>query len=443
MDAIVTVDLGFGDSGKGTMVDYLCESREADWVVRYNGGAQCAHNVKAGDFQHCFSQFGSGSRIPKVKTYLSRHVLCNPISLIDEARILKEKGIDDAFSKVWIDPNTPIITPYHVWANRARERARGLDKHGSCGKGIGELAGDIHYGMNDVIRAKELHDCRDKLEAIRSRKLAELKMIGLDPCELDLPRTDPLMRMVIDDPIDLASAYSTMTTALQITQPMIDGTVVFEGAQGILLDEWFGTYPFNTWSSIAPIQIPALLDEMNPETCETIGIMRAYMTRHGKGPLPTEVPSNQIWHNHECNCSNKWQDQFRFGWPDFVLWDYALQVCEKILHVDSLAVTCLDTFNHQFIKICNLYKIKASGQAVGKLGPLSLPNLEQQIYFTQFLLEKIEPVFTYEIIDADDFCIITEKMLEKPIRYRSFGPDVSQKVTLDISGDICYNSNMN
>jgi adenylosuccinate synthase len=429
MKLFITVDLGFGDSGKGTMVDYLCKTHNADWIVRYNGGAQCGHNVQDGDFKHCFSQFGSGSQRPNVRTYISPYVRFNPISLIDEAMILANKGVSRPLDRVWIDPETPIITPFHVWANRAREMARGEYKHGSCGKGIGELGADLHFGMNDIIRAKELHDCYDKLKSIQIRKNAELDVAGIVKRNPQL--TDP------DQPEQIATAYREMGEILNIGTPEIKGTTIFEGAQGVLLDEWVGFHPYTTWSTILPMQpsilCPALgIDTSKCEELETIGILRTYMTRHGVGPLPTETKNTNIWHHDECNCTNKWQDHFRFGWADLVLWHYAISCCNRVLPIRFLAITHCDIFDHQFIQICNGYKDIETDDEFGGIQPPDELIPEEQTIMTQKLLHAWKPIYGGDFTDADDAREIIQANLECNVKYMSFGPDVSQKKALDI-----------
>lgn len=402
----------------------------ANWIVRYNGGSQCGHNVQDGGFKHCFSQFGSGSQRPNVCTYISPYVRFNPISLIDEANILHNKGVSEPLDRVWIDPETPIITPFHVWANRAREIARGVNKHGSCGKGVGELGADLHFGMNDVIRAKELGDCRDKLKSIQIRKNAELDIAGVRKRQVEMCHPEQADH--------ITDAYKSMVKYLHIEQPEIDGTLVFEGAQGILLDEWVGFHPYTTWSTILPIQPADIctflgIDIRKYEDLETIGILRTYMTRHGAGPLPTETKSTNIWHHDECNCTNKWQDHFRFGWADLVLWHYAYSCCQRVLPIRFLTITHCDIFDHQFIQICNGYKDIETGQEFDGIHPPDELILEEQVIMTQQLLNTWKPIYGSDFTDADDARDIIQVNLQCPVKYMSFGPDVSQKKTLDIT----------
>ncbi len=147
MRAFVVVDLGFGDSGKGLLTDFLARRTGASVVVRYNGGAQAGHNVVTSDGRHhTFAQFGAGSFVPGVRTFLSRHVIVHPTALLFEGRALEEKGVGDVFSRLRVSEAARVITPFHQAANRLRELARGEARHGSCGVGVGEIG----HALTDV-----------------------------------------------------------------------------------------------------------------------------------------------------------------------------------------------------------------------------------------------------------------------------------------------------
>ena len=141
--AILITDLGFGDAGKGGLVDHLTRVTGAHTVVRYNGGAQAGHNVITPDGRHhTFAQFGSGSLVPGTRTYVSRFMLLDPLAMLAEERALQGLGVRDALARTAIDRRALITTPFHVAANRIKEVARGDARHGSCGMGIGETMAD-------------------------------------------------------------------------------------------------------------------------------------------------------------------------------------------------------------------------------------------------------------------------------------------------------------
>src|SRR5688572_1634241 len=147
-NVFLTVDLGFGDAGKGSIVDFLTRANEAHTVVRYNGGAQAGHRVvTAGPRprEHVFAQFGSGT-LAGAATHLSRFMLIDPPAMLEEAGHLARLGVD-ALERTTIDAGAPVITPFQRAVNRLRELARGDARHGSCGMGIGETMADYReYG---------------------------------------------------------------------------------------------------------------------------------------------------------------------------------------------------------------------------------------------------------------------------------------------------------
>ena len=166
---VIVVDLGYGDAGKGTVVDWLCSRPGSGTrapglglpgsrtVVRFNGGAQAAHNVVTPDGRHhTFAQFGSGTFTPGVRTHLSRFMLVDPLALAAEAAHLAAAGVADALDRLTVDRDALLTTPYHRAANRARELARGAGRHGSCGMGIGETA---RYALDYPADAPRAGDC--------------------------------------------------------------------------------------------------------------------------------------------------------------------------------------------------------------------------------------------------------------------------------------------
>jgi adenylosuccinate synthase len=145
----IVVGLFFGDEGKGTVIDFLCSESPVDYVVRFSGGPQTAHNVVTSDGKHhTFAQFGSGT-FQGAGTILSKHMLVNPFNMVLEADdLLRQTGIDP-FVDTFISENALLITPVHVEANRQREINRGADAHGSCGEGIGETRAYSLYQTPD------------------------------------------------------------------------------------------------------------------------------------------------------------------------------------------------------------------------------------------------------------------------------------------------------
>lgn len=339
-DHVIVVGLGFGDEGKGAVVDALCAEGGVSTVVRFNGGAQAAHNVIAGGRHHTFSQFGSGT-LAGVPTWLSRYVLVEPIALATESRELEALGVANPLSLMSVDAGALLTTPFHVAANRARERARGGDRHGSCGKGIGETAwygllagaseGDVVEGqrvLGEPGPAPTVGDCLNP--AVLRRRLDALARF-YEPLIGDGP-----------DVGELVGLYTAFADAVRVTVGdeaggLADaGRLVFEGAQGVLLDETHGFHPHTTWSTTTPRNAKALL---GGRPARVLGVTRTYQTRHGAGPLPTEDQSVLDRFPEAHNGTGEFQGAWRAGHLDATLLSYSVDCCGGI---DGLAVTHLD-----------------------------------------------------------------------------------------------------
>ncbi len=456
--AVLIADLSYGDAGKGSIVDYLTRLHQVHTVVRYNGGAQAAHNVVDEDGRHhTFAQFGSGMFTPGVRTHLSRFMLLNPLSMLKEEQHLSSIGITDAFQRTSIDEAALIITPLQQSANRLQELARATNRHGSCGMGIGETMADfLAYGER-VLFARDLPHrttVRAKLRFLRDRKLGQIEQIrdSLPDSEQAAQELktlhDPDM---IDDCADLYHNFAGLVAIVParsfsqlLAQP---GTIIFEGAQGILLDEWFGFHPYTTWSTTTFNNAEQLLAEQSYAAQVTkIGVMRAYATRHGPGPFVTEDAQLSVMLPDMHNENNLWQRQFRVGYLDLVTTRYALDVAGS---VDCLAVTNLDRLPHlPTWNICGAYTLHGAPEetldsyfvmqerAITQIKVHRPADLAHQEQLTQWLgccrpsYQTAYPgnrsdLKTREDIDA--YLALIEQSLQRPIAITSFGPTASNK----------------
>jgi adenylosuccinate synthase len=354
------IGLGYGDEGKGTTVDWLTRQSGVELVVRFNGGAQAGHNVVLPDGRHhTFSQFGSGT-FAGAKTYLSEYMLVNPVTALSEAAKLETVGVVDPFSQLFVDENALVTTPYHVAANRIREICRGEAQHGSCGMGIGETVADSLADTMGVIRVRDLMDSdrlRVKLQTHQERKREQLRST------MDTPRSSRVREewAVLEDPVDLVLEYMARFVKVakivdrgwflkQLEKP---GTVLFEGAQGVLLDQDHGFHPHTTWSKCTFENALDLLKGTDVEILRT-GVLRAFHTRHGAGPFVSELGYSEGLVRSDHNAWGPWQRGFRVGAFDLVAARYAVDVVGGI---DGLMVTCLDRFGSRTtIPVCVLYE---------------------------------------------------------------------------------------
>jgi adenylosuccinate synthase len=356
--AIITVGLGFGDEGKGATVDFLARRCEADLVVRYCGGSQAGHNVELPDGRrHTFSQFGAGTLArdsDPPRTYLGANVVIDPLALVREARHLAELGVQDPTHLLTIHPRCLVATPWLQTLNRLRELSRGGARHGSCGQGIGEARSYwLRYGEDAVFAAdlRNLDRLRHKLELQRQRTLLELQGF------IDRINTDALHEFELWElnaeavACDLHEAFPD-GLAIEATVPEFR-TVIFEGAQGVLLDEYRGFHPYTTWSTVTPHHAWELVQATGVEAVTVLGITRAYTTRHGEGPLPTFSAELTNRLQDAGNPWNRWQGGLRCGWLDLPLIRYAAAVAGPL---DGIVVNHLDQVRQADCRVCGAYR---------------------------------------------------------------------------------------
>ncbi len=426
--AYLIAGLGYGDEGKGSIVDFLVRKLGTDLVVRYNGGGQAAHNVVlVHGTHHTFSQFGSGT-FAGAKTLLSRHCLVNPLSILTEAEHLISLGVHDCtiFENLYIDADAIIVTPFHRAANRIREMSRGPNRHGSCGVGIGETRQDALENRDLILRVKDLNlpnrMLHSKLSYIQDGKFQQLKdvlkeipPIGNDyhmltatgVCEEILHRYCMFPRRTF------ISSHQADLLLHQAHNP------VFEGAQGVLLDETFGFHPWTTWTDTTFYNALRLLNDADLKEYETIGVVRTYATRHGPGPFVSEDPSLKFeYATKDHNQENQWQGEFRLGYFDAVATRYALGVLGG---VDGLAITHLDevprglcvAYNPPNVKDAKMFAMHGGIDKYNRLldlyvNPSRKPNhLDYQTALGKFLME-CSPVIRWDSTRG----FITEKISE-------------------------------
>lgn len=429
--------LGFGDCGKGHFTDFLARGWRAHTVVRFNGGGQAGHNVVLPDGRHhTFSQFGSATFQPGVVTVLARPVVVHPTALLLEAEHLRGCGVPDALARLCIDPHCRITTPFHQALGRLRELERGAKAHGTCGAGFGEtVRHDLEFP------AETLHMGDLSRPSLARKKVADLQCSLREAiAQKPLPEAADFERQILFDPSvgerwleqalrlpDLISPMSENPLADRLHRP---GTVVFEGAQGILLDEWHGFHPHTTWSSTTPEAVEALAREAGHSArVRHFGVLRSYLTRHGPGPLPTEDPGlDQLAEPH--NSHDGWQGRFRRGHPDALLLKYALAVTGSL---DGLLISHLDALSPERpLKWCEGYHaatqvedptlcVRDEAGLVRALRPPTARNLDHQSGLT-CLLQAATPHFEKSVASSDALIERIEAVASTPVVLASRGP---------------------
>ncbi len=414
--AILVADLGFGDAGKGTLTDWLVRRFGATVVVRYNGGAQAGHTVVTEDGrQHIFAQFGAGTLVPGVRTHLSRFMVVHPTGLLVEAQVLAKLGVTDALERLSVSPQARMITPFQQAAGRLREVLRGPSRHGSCGLGVGEAVADslswpeLSAVVGDAHRPREL---RRKLLAQGELKRSEFAphqdLLSEHPegsSDWDLLQ-DPV---VVERWLEMMSSFKDRVP-LGPDQLPDSGLVVFEGAQGLLLDEWRGFHPHTTWSDCTFANAQEILKSWGGDTVR-LGVLRTYAVRHGAGPFPTEDPGLCFPEPH--NCDGPWQGPVRQGWPDGPLGRYSLAALGG---VDGLVLTHCDRLRDGW-KVAVAYQ-----EDEPTLGPPR--DLGYQETLTS-MLHSAKPV--YRSGPGEEVASLLEEQMNSPIWVESWGPKPNDK----------------
>lgn len=317
MDKKVVVGLNFGDEGKGHVVNWLASEGRNPIVIRHSGGHQVGHCVRTEDGEkHIFSNFGSAS-LKGVPTHW-RAKTVDPVGFVNEWDILKEKGYEP---KIYIDPLTPITTPYEKVLNQSSER---ITKYGSVGVGFGATIqreeDNYHLYFKDLFYENIF---KDKLYLIEKHYYG-----------------NKLAHLVEDNMMT-----NFLLACREITKRVSDeeilkyhGVEIYEGSQGMMLDMDYGMFPHVTRSRLGTQEIGT---ELGADT-EYYLVTRGYQTRHGNGP----INSHTFYPNctDETNVHSEWQGEFKTRVLDLDMLEYAITIDPKIRdsRYKNLVITCLD-----------------------------------------------------------------------------------------------------
>jgi len=361
MPGIVVVGTQWGDEGKGKIIDVLTE--KADYVVRYQGGANAGHTVIIGDEEYVLHLIPSGILHEGKVCVIGNGVVVDPRALVEEIESLREKGVR-IDNNLLISDRAHVIFPYHKTMDRVMDKLRGKGKIGTTGRGIGTAYIDktsrVGIRMADFVDDETL---REKLE-------------------INLREKQPFLNNHCGEQMDFGKLYEEYRRYAEILKGYVADTVsilndaldegkvvLFEGAQGTMLDIDFGTYPYVTSSNpiaggvctgcgIAPTRVDKI-----------VGVVKAYTTRVGEGPFPTELTDETGDYLRNAGPRGEYGATTgrprRCGWFDAVVVKYA----SRINNLDYLAVTRLDVLDGlQEVKICVGYEYE--GQIFETFPPL-------------------------------------------------------------------------
>ena len=356
MPAIVLLGAQWGDEGKGKATDLLGD--KVKYVVRYQGGNNAGHTVVIGNEKYALHLLPSGILTPSCIPVIGNGAVIDPAVLLEEIRGLNERGVDT--SKLKISTNAHLITPYHRTIDKVSERFLGKSKIGTTGRGIGPAYADK---INRIgIRIQDLFDpsiLRQKLEgALRDKNQVLIKVFNRKGIEVDDVLNEYLGYAEILKP------YVTDTSLLLNQALDRNEVVLLEGSQGTLLDVDHGTYPFvtssnptaggaSTGSGIGPTKISRV-----------IGIVKAYTTRVGSGPFPTELfdEDGEKLRSIGGEFGTTTGRSRRTGWYDSLIARYAV----RINGLTDFFLTKLDVLTGwEKIPVCIAYEI--DGKRVDEL----------------------------------------------------------------------------
>ena len=425
MKNIVVVGTQWGDEGKGKIVDFLSE--EADVIVRFQGGHNAGHTLVIDGTTYKLSILPSGIIREDKISIIGNGVVLNPWSLLDEIQKLKNLGIIISNKNLKISRSAPLILPIHSLVDNSREIQRGKSKIGTTGRGIGPA-----YEDKVARRAIRVSDLKDpKLLKEKILKIVDHHNIWLKAMNVETADAEKIYLDLLNiSNLILNYAEDTWVTLQELKDQ--GKKILFEGAQGAMLDIDHGTYPFVTSSSTVAGQAASGTGFGSTNLNSILGITKAYTTRVGSGPFPTEQ-INEIGNN-----LGKLGNEFgtvtgrkrRCGWFDAVIVKQAL----KISGVTSVALTkldVLDTFPN--LKICTSYNIENN-----VFNYLPSDNKSQNL--VEPIYEEIQgwEVSTKNIDKFDklpenaiSYIRRLEELIECPIKIISTSPDRKDTIILE------------
>jgi adenylosuccinate synthase len=347
MPGMVIVGAQWGDEGKGKVVDLLAE--QADMVVRFQGGNNAGHTIVRGDQTWKFHLVPSGILYPGKACVIGNGVVVDPRVLTDELDELRAKGVD--VSGLRISANAHLIMPYHLMLDHAGEARLGKLEIGTTKRGIGPCYADKAARLG--IRVQDMLD--EKILKTKIMAALEPKRLSLRPFDKD-PRLD--LQAMTEDYVTFGHRLEQYIadTATLAHQALDEGRLVlFEGAQGAMLDIDHGTYPFVTSSN--PVAGAACVGAgVGPRDIDEVwGIAKAYTTRVGAGPFPTELDDALGAEIRERGgeFGTTTGRPRRTGWLDLV----ALRYAGRLNSMTGLVVTKLDVFSgFDSIRVCTRYR---------------------------------------------------------------------------------------
>ncbi|MFO7968808.1 MAG: adenylosuccinate synthase [Bacillota bacterium] len=417
MKRFVIVGTQWGDEGKGKITDFLAQ--KADVVVRFQGGNNAGHTVVFNNKKHSLHLLPSGILNPNIMNVLANGMVINPKALIEELEKVKN-------FKLMISDRAHVVLPYHLELDKAGENSKGGEKIGTTHKGIGptytDKASRIGMRMSTFISKSLMPKALLDLINKKNQELKEFKVKPLSYKKIlkEYQNYANIIRQYVKD------------TSIYLNQAIEDDLIIlFEGAQGVMLCLDHGTYPYVTSSSPSAASVP-LNTGIAPWLVDgAIGVTKAYTTRVGEGPMPSEIKGELA------DRIRKVGNEFgtttgrprRIGWLDTVI----LKHTKRVSGLTYLAVTLLDVLTGiERIKIVTGYKL--NGKIIDSI-PAEIEDLKKCIPITietPGWQEDITKVSSYKELpeQAKTYLKLIESIVGVPISIFSVGPDRNQTIVI-------------
>lgn len=417
----VLLGLQWGDEGKGKVVDFLAP--KYDIVARFQGGPNAGHTLEFDGIKHVLHQIPSGIFRDKLKNVIGNGVVLDPVVLKKEIEGLKKFNIK--FSEnLFVSKKATIILPTHKLLDAAYEKSKGDKKIGSTLKGIGptyqDKIGRVAIRVGDILSP----DFKDKYTTLVGKHLSILNYYSYDVSEL------PELEKTFFDAVEFFKQLNLVETEYEVNEALISGKkVLAEGAQGSLLDIDFGSYPFVTSSNTMTSGACSGLGVAPVRIGEVFGIFKAYCTRVGSGPFPTELfdATGEEMRREGNEFGSTTGRPRRCGWIDLPALKYSIMI-NGVSQLFMMKADVLNIFDE--IKVCTHYELE-DGTKIDKLSfDLGEKNVTPKYTILKGWKQSLNHVTSYAEFPEElrTYTEFLEQALEVPIRMISVGPDRKQTI---------------
>ncbi|MFT5465379.1 MAG: adenylosuccinate synthase [Verrucomicrobiales bacterium] len=421
MSNAIIVGAQWGDEGKGKIVDFLTE--DTDVVVRAQGGSNAGHTVINNGSKYVLHMVPSGILWPEKTCVIGNGVALDPMGLVEEIETLEAQGIPIKPEQLLISDRAHLTLPSHRLVDGLRESQLGSQKIGTTGRGIGPTYADKAHRVG--LRMHDILDMANFAERLRAKIVDANKLAaaaGVDPIDVE----ETVAKVIAA--VERLRPHVTNTMAVLHAALKSGKSLLFEGAQGTYLDVDYGTYPFVTSSNTTSAGACTGSGFPPHRIDKVIGVCKAYTTRVGAGPFPTEdEPLGDHFHGMGREFGATTGRERRCGWLDTVL----LRQATMVSGFDELAMTNLDGLDEMdTIQVCTAYKLNGSTVDLPPAGIAEFEAAEPVYEELPGWKTDISGIREYEDLPeaAKSYLDRIQQLLETPISMIGVGPDRAQTI---------------